>query len=593
MKRFGPYLLDPLNQTLAKGARRIELSPKTFGVLHHLVENRGRLLRHEELLAAVWPNTFVQPEILKTHIRMLRRALGDDAGAPRFIETRARLGYRFIAEVMAEPPLPAAPPQRGRPALTGREGTLARLEQALDGAREGARRALFVTGEAGIGKTALLDAFAEHCSDQDLWLGLGRGRPSGGAEPLQPLLDILGTWCRGGHGAVLRRLLALHAPSCREMIAAALGPAGAERRRGSGGNVARAIREIADLLEAMAALRPLVLLLDDLHWMDEASLALLSALARRPGARRMLVIATARTEAATAPQTPLRALMLDLLVHRAAEEVPLAPLSLHDIALWLGRDGAAPPEELVALLHQHSDGNPMLAGAILDHLSESGLVRRSAREGWRLAPIPHTEPRAAPRAGQMLDLLLDELAAEERDVMAAASVAGRMLCSWAIQVLLDWPATKAEDLCRSLCRRGLLRETGQRTVLPDGSVSPRFVFVHPLFRDILHARQGAARRAHWHRMLGERVEANWGPRAPILAAELAYRFREGQDWQRAILYSRHAARSALESAGAEAALALLREAQDTCRHLSEEERASIEATLRQEIARVARRATAH
>jgi DNA-binding winged helix-turn-helix (wHTH) protein len=537
VKRFGPYLLDPVNQILAEGIRRIELSPKTFGVLHHLVENRGRLLRHEELLAAVWPNTFVQPEILKTHIRMLRRALGDDASAPRFIETRARLGYRFVAEVQTETPHPVEPAPHGRPALPGRAAPLARLCEALDATREGARRMIFVTGEAGIGKTALLEGFAEACGAQDLWLGFGRGRPFGAAEPLQPLLDIIGGWCREPRGAGIRRLLALHAPSCRGLIAAALGPAGAERRRAGEATAARGLREIADLLEAMAELRPVVLLLDDLHWMDEASLALLSALARRPGRRRILIVASARAAA----QAPLRGVMLDLLVHRAAEELPLPTLTEAEIAQWLAQEGGLPPDGLVALLHQYSDGNPMLAGAVLDHLREAGLVRHRAGEAWRLAPIAATEVRAAPRVHQMLDLLMDELDAEECQVMEAASVAGRMLCSWAIQVLLDLSATKAEDLCRALCRRGLLRETGQRTVLPDGTVSPRFVFVHPLFRDILHARQGATRRAHWHRILGERVEANWGARAPILAAELAYRFREGQDWQRAILYGRPAA----------------------------------------------------
>jgi DNA-binding winged helix-turn-helix (wHTH) protein len=600
VKRFGPYLLDPVNQTLNGPAGRIELSPKTFGVLQHLVGNRGRLLRHEELLAAVWPNTFVQPEILKTHIRMLRKALGDDAGAPRFIETRARLGYRFIAEVTSDAEAGAGGPAAGvaaatTPGLPGRAAQLARLHAALAATDAGDRRVAFVTGEAGAGKTALLDTFAEEAgATRDLWLGCGRGRARSGAEPLQPLLEILGGWCRSGAGAAVRQMLALHAPSCRGLIATALGPAGPERRRSSAeapAGTARAVREIADLLEAMAELRPVLLLLDDLHGMDEATLALVSTLARRPGRRRLMIVAAARPDAgADAPQ-PLRRLMLDLLVHRLAEELPLPPLAAPDIAAWLAAEagGHAAPEDLAAFLLTHSDGNPMLAGALLDHLVEAAMVQRDPRLGWRLAARPTgADAREARRVQQMLDLEIEELDPAERQVLEAASIAGRSFCTWSVYTMLDLAPAMAEDLCRNLCRRDLLREVGQRNILPDGTASPRFAFVHGLFRDILHQRQAAARRAVWHRCLGERAEANWGPRAHVIAAELAYRFREGGDWERAILYSRHAAREALDSSGVDAALALLELAMEHCRHLPEADRSCTEAALRQEIARLAR-----
>jgi hypothetical protein len=90
----------------------------------------------------------------------------------------------------------------------------------------------------------------------------------------------------------------------------------------------------------------------------------------------------------------------------------------------------------------------------------------------------------------------------------------------------------------------------------------------------------------WHRRLGERAEANWGKRAPVIAAELVYRFREGQDWRRAIRYSRHAAAEALAKSGRDDALALLRRAREGCRHLPEAERDEVDAALEQEIARI-------
>jgi DNA-binding winged helix-turn-helix (wHTH) protein len=586
MKRFGPFLLDPVNQTLSREGQRVELSPKSFAVLHHLVANPGRLLRHDELLAAVWPSTFVQPEILKTHIRMLRRALADDAQTPRFIETRARLGYCFIAAVTE--PLPAvrdaaAHPAAARGVLPGRA---AALRAVLATAAAGERRIAFVTGEAGSGKSRLLDVIAREAAGNEAWIALGRGAPERGAEPLQPVLDALGAWCRGPHGATVRRLLALHAPDCRALVGGSLAPTAAEvRRHADVAPSSRLLRGIADLLDAMAELRPVLLLLDDLHWMDEATLALLSMMARRPGHRRLLVVAAARTGIAPHGH-PMRRLMLDLLVHRGAEEIALQPLDPAGIAAWLVQEGGEPPSHaLAALLHDLSDGNLMLADALLADLLDSGHAVRAG--GLALREVPDRAAlRDAVRLNRILDLALEALSPEEELVLEAAAVAGRSFCTWSVYTVLDMPETTAEELCRNLVQHGLLREVAKRTVLPDGAVSPHFAFCHGLFRDLLQQRQAVARRALWHRRLGECAEANWGLRAPVIAAELAYRFREGQDWRRAIRYSRHAAAEALAQSGRDDALALLRRAREGCRHLPEAERHEVDAALAQEIARI-------
>jgi DNA-binding winged helix-turn-helix (wHTH) protein len=95
MIEFPPFRLDPENQCLWRGAERISFTPKAFVMLEYLVERAGRLVTHDELLAALWPDSFVQPDVLKSHILDIRHALGDDAKAPVFIETQPRRGYRF------------------------------------------------------------------------------------------------------------------------------------------------------------------------------------------------------------------------------------------------------------------------------------------------------------------------------------------------------------------------------------------------------------------------------------------------------------------------------------------------------------------
>ena len=104
MKVFPPFRLDTVNRFLWRRGdtgqeERVLLTPKAFAVLDHLVERAGRLVTHEELLEAVWPDTVVEPQAVKRHVLTVRSALGDRPKNPLFIETVARRGYRFIAPV--------------------------------------------------------------------------------------------------------------------------------------------------------------------------------------------------------------------------------------------------------------------------------------------------------------------------------------------------------------------------------------------------------------------------------------------------------------------------------------------------------------
>src|SRR6266567_391993 len=164
MREFSPFRLDTVNQCLWRGEgpaeERILLAPKAFAVLRYLVEHSGRLVTHDELFEALWPKTYVQPEVLKSHIAAIRAVLGDDARKPIFIETQSRRGYRFIAPVTEDAParpsrttnLPEAVSE-----LIGREAEL-RAVTAL----ATAHRLVSLVGAGGIGKTRLGLEVARH-----------------------------------------------------------------------------------------------------------------------------------------------------------------------------------------------------------------------------------------------------------------------------------------------------------------------------------------------------------------------------------------------------------------------------------------------
>ena len=99
---FPPFRLDVVNERLERGSQTIALRPKTFAVLRYLLEQPGQLVTKEELLEAVWPDTHVSEAGLKDYIQEIRKALGDEARTPRFIETVHRRGYRFIGAVTVQ-----------------------------------------------------------------------------------------------------------------------------------------------------------------------------------------------------------------------------------------------------------------------------------------------------------------------------------------------------------------------------------------------------------------------------------------------------------------------------------------------------------
>lgn len=170
---FLPFHLDPEAEQLWRGEQRIPLRPKARAVLHYLIVQRERVVPKAALLKAAWPDTVVTEAVLKVCIQEIRKALGDDADKPRYIETVLRKGYRFIAPVTAfaapvssakfhvqsSSPHPIPNPQHPAPTLVGRDAELARLHDCLEKARQGHRQIVFVTGEPGSSKTALVEAF--------------------------------------------------------------------------------------------------------------------------------------------------------------------------------------------------------------------------------------------------------------------------------------------------------------------------------------------------------------------------------------------------------------------------------------------------
>ena len=335
--------LDLEHERLWRGGQALHLRPKSFALLRYLVEHAGRVVSKDELVQAVWPETAVSDGVLTVSITEIRQVLGDTAQAPQYLETIPRRGYRWLGTLPTAAPSSAVPssslPPPSPPLLVGREADVTQIHSWLAQARHGVRQVGFVTGEAGIGKTTVVDAFvAQVAGDPSLWVARGQCiEPYGAGEAYLPVLDALGQLCRGPDGERLVAWLAQQAPTWLVQMPALLSAAALEavQRRLQGASRERMLRELAEALEALTVERPLVLVLEDLHWSDAATLDLVGALARRRAPARLLLLGTYRPVEVIVREHPLQALKLDLTLHRQCVELPLELLTEADVAQYM------------------------------------------------------------------------------------------------------------------------------------------------------------------------------------------------------------------------------------------------------------------
>jgi DNA-binding winged helix-turn-helix (wHTH) protein/predicted ATPase len=597
---FPPYALDPINECLWKDSRPLKLRPKAFAVLAHLISRPGELVTKKHLINAVWEDTFVGDAVLKVAIRQIREVLSDDPKSPRFIETAHRRGYRFIGEISARPAGWAMPRAAAAPAVetstrlrlpevpagfVGREHALAQLHAWLARAGSGACQVAFVTGEAGIGKTTLLHAFARSIArDRTSRVCYGQCLEQYGmSEPYLPVLDAIRQLCR--EEARVVDVLRAHAPMWLMQMPSLVTSADRElfAREAGGATRERMLREISDVLDVLTRESALVLVLEDLHWSDLSTLDLISYVARRRLAARVMVVGTYRPAELIASRHPLKAVKQELVAGRLCEELPLEYLTEDAIGQHLAArfPGNRFPAELAALIHERTEGNPLFMVNTIDHLVAERLIEPH-EDGWRLAaPIDMVKVGVPESIRQLIETQIERLDARDQRVLEAASVAGTEFSVLAVSAALDHDLEDVEARCEELSRRHQFIEESGAQLLPNGQAAGRFGFRHAVYRHVFYDRMSAARRMQLHRRVGERGEDVYGAHAKDIAAELAMHFEQAGDHDRAARYLQQGAVNAIQRSAYREAIAVARRGLELLAALPDtDERASQELRLR-------------
>jgi DNA-binding winged helix-turn-helix (wHTH) protein len=593
MKVFAPFRLDVVNQCLWRRGdtgqeERILMTPKAYAVLVYLVEHAGRLVTSDELLEAAWSGRVIEPQAVRKHILEVRNVLGDRPKNSLFIETVTKRGYRFIAPVSE--PAASGPAVSGTPArgtLVGRDGEREVLRETWHLALSGVRQIVFITGEPGIGKTALAEEFQRQVAVGERSVRIVHGQcieGYGSKEAYGPMLDALGQLCRGPQAGPIIQILATEAPTWLAQLPALLTREhrATLQREILGATRERMVREIGDALESIAAERALLLLFEDLQWVDDSTVDLISALARRRTPAKLMLLATCRPlHAEPAGHPSLKGLIPDLLVRRLSREIALIPLSEAEVEEYLAVQSPAshPPPGLSALVHRHSEGNPLFMVAALEHMAKRSLLTRVDGR-WELrVPLEQMEFEVPEDLRHMIEAQLEPLSAQEQSALELASIAGVAFAASVISGVAPIDSHNVEDLYEELSRRHHIVKWAGTESLPDGSTTERYEFVHALYRQVLYDRQLPGRKARLHRQIGERLAALYAQRMEEVVPELAYHFEQAADWPRAVDYLQQAAQIAGRRYAHWQADALLVRALELVSHLSGAQRAQAQPQL--------------
>jgi class 3 adenylate cyclase/tetratricopeptide (TPR) repeat protein len=399
--------------------------------------------------------------------------------------------------------------------IVGRSIELVRAKTMLDDVAAGASRTMFIAGEPGVGKTRLAAAVAADAHARGFVVLHGRC-DEGLAAPYQPVVEAFGPWLDDCPDAALGRIIGPggdHLVQLWPDLAARLPATSATSSEiDPASRRWRLLEAVAGLVRSVAAERPLLLVLDDLHWAEPSTLLMLGHVVRR-GAPGTAFVATVRS--ADAGQDPAD-LLGDLGVGRTIDVVRLSGLDHDEIAeLVMLQVGDRPPDRLSEELRRTTDGNPFFLTAFLAHLDAVAVVRSGdgtwiAVDELASAGMPDSVRGVIARRRSLLS-------SPTRHALAVASVVGLTFSERTVRGVTSFGFDETVEALDAAVAAGLVRETG----------AGRFAFVHALVRQTVLdelSRTGLA-RLHWR--VAEELERDVVDRPRT--SEIADHYAQGRD----------------------------------------------------------------
>jgi DNA-binding winged helix-turn-helix (wHTH) protein/tetratricopeptide (TPR) repeat protein len=498
---------------LRRRGRVVKLEPKAFDLLAYLLRHRDRVVPKPELLRALWPDVAVTESVLPSCIGAVRRAVGDDRARARVIQTVHGRGYRFVAEVeerSAAGPGPGATPAASP--FVGREHALDLLRAGLNAALAGRGRLLLLVGEPGIGKTRTAEEFASEARRRGTDVLTGRAHEGEGAPAFWPWVKLLRSFVASADPSTLAADMGPGAaeiaelvPELRERFGDLRTPPPLDEEQAR----FRLFDSLTTFLQRTSERRPLVLILDDLHWADDASLQLLRFLAGELGDSRLLVVGTYR-DVEVQRGRPLADALGALAREPTCERIALRGLDSENVARFVeALVGEPPSPSLATTVHEMTEGNPFFIQEVVRLFASEGRLDALEEVGSRPLALPQSVRDAIGRR-------LDALSKECNQLLRVASVLGREFSTALLERVTAVPRGRLLDLVGEATAARVLTEVSEAV--------GAHAFQHALIHQTLYEELDTPERVRLHRQAGEALEDLCGAHPGPHLTELAHHF---------------------------------------------------------------------
>jgi len=536
--------------------------------LYYLAGNRSAALHQYEICKEVTERELGVAPLAETatlYRQILRQEL---------VEPPAREMEGPSIEIQWQPrPSPLRPwpkPEYLSSSLVGRDKEYTQLIGHLEAASRGRGKLVIIDGEVGIGKTRLVQELLDR-AEPDFHLLIGRCYESEVALPYQPLVEALRGYLptldlsRIQVSSLWLREVSKLIPELSEVLPDLPNsvPLNSDTERN------RLFEGVIQFLVAISHQRPLILFIDDLHWADQATLALLQYLARHVTRERVLLIGAYRTEDLNGLlANTMRSLRQDGLLSR----ITLRRLTLEEVTTLIremaGMESGG--EKFSRRLYQETEGNPFFISEVIRSLFEEGVLYRD-EHGWSTDlkdfATSYAQILIPPSVRDVIQARLNRLDETSYQVLETAAVFLQQFYFVTVQRACDKDEDEALDAFDRLLSAQLIKE------VEVGIRGSSYNFDHDKIREVAYQRMSGARRQQVHRRVGEAMEIEYRNRLDEVVSRLAHHFAAGGDREKALRYSIKAGDRARELYANEEAVAYYQRALELAE--SEEELATI------------------
>ncbi len=450
-----------------------------------------------------------------------------------------------LASMASGDVLTAAATAATRRTTVGREAERDQLRRALARARDGQGLLMAVAGEAGIGKTSLVEDFLAEAMARPDRPTIARGRCSerlAGSEAYLPILDAFDHLQNRHSGDSAHQLMKAVAPTWYLQVATGLSEQsgiGTMRFEAQAASQERLKREAGAFLHDLARAHPVVLFLDDLHWADASTVDLVNYLASRFAGTRLLVLTTYRPSEMARGQHAFLDVRSNLQARGLLEELSLQFLSAADVSHYLALEFPehAFPPEFAGEIFAKTEGNPLFMADLVRYLRDSGRIAED-RGRWRLSA-------AAAAAGvkdlpesvrSMIERKIQQLEERDRKLLLAAAVQGPQFDTATLSEAAEMDPADVEDRLDVLARVHVFVERGSEREFPDLTLTQDYRFVHVLYQNALYASLQPARRAALSGRVARSLVARHAGRVTSGAASIAVLFEAARDFASSAQY---------------------------------------------------------